>query len=90
MSTNTKKGVSFNPLATSAPAHPDRHEKQTTQERMQALRELRKNGMDEPASPRTIYNTWKNDNGAYGGRKTKKRRKNRNKKRTNKRQSRKR
>ena len=75
----SKKNVSFNPLTTSALAQPDRHEKQTKQERMKSLQELRKNGMDEPASPRTIYNTWQNDNGAYGGRKTKKI-KNKNKK----------
>jgi hypothetical protein len=78
----SNKNVSFNPLTKSSLAQPHRHEKQTKQERMQSLQELRKNGMDEPASPRTIYNTWQNDNGAYGGRKTKKTNKRKNKRKS--------
>jgi hypothetical protein len=55
---------------------------------MQSLQELRKNGMDEPASPRTIYNTWKNDNGAYGGRTRKNKNKNTKRKSRKRRKSR--
>ena len=74
MSTSTKK-VTLDPLRnTSAFAQPYLHEKQQKTERMTALQSIRKNGMEESASPRTIYNTWKNDNGAWGGKKTKKRR----------------
>jgi hypothetical protein len=85
MSSNKK--VSINLFKnTIANAQPYRHEKQTKQERMQSARELRKNGMGEgAASPRTIHNTWANDNGSYGGRKTRRKKmKNNRKSRTKK------
>lgn len=81
MSSNKKVSINLS-KNTTADAQPFRHEKQTKQERMQSARELRKNGMEDgSASPRTIHNTWANDNGSYGGRRTRRRRKNRKNKR---------
>jgi hypothetical protein len=89
MAAPNPKTVTINTaLNTTADAQTNKSGSQTKQEYKNAKADRREYGMEIPASPRTIYNTWKNDSGEYGGKRTRKRRTNKrrtNKRRTNKR-----
>ena len=94
MAAPNPKTVTINTaLNTTAAAQTNKTLKQTRAERENAKIDFKQNGMPLPASPRTIHNTWQNDSGDFGGKRTRKRRTNKrrtNKRRTNKRRTNKR
>ena len=89
MAAPNPKTVTINTaLNTTAAAQTNKSGSQTKQEYKNAKADRREYGMEIPASPRTIHNTWQNDSGDFGGKRTRKRRTNKrrtNKRRTNKR-----